>query len=150
MLICPKSIQIFLYENLFRFTGSVKIIQIMVSFMNAGFSGVDGFAATIALVGYLVVFVALVLLYLVFSKLPSLLKIDLEKMRWPGRKKMQAGKKDDLAISGEVNAAVGMALYLYFSHMHDEESGVITIKKISKRYSPWSSKIYGLRQYPRR
>ena len=30
--------------------------------------------------------------------------------------------------------------------MHDEESGVVTIKQVKKSYSPWSSKIYGVNQ----
>lgn len=46
---------------------------------------------------------------------------------------------------GEVSAAVAMALYLHFGEMHDVESGVVTIKRISKLYSPWSSKLYHMR-----
>ncbi len=52
-------------------------------------------------------------------------------------------------ISGELNAAIAMALYLYQSEMHDFENTVLTIKKVSKTYSPWSSKIYTLRKTPR-
>ena len=44
-------------------------------------------------------------------------------------------------------AAIAMALYLYFNEMHDEESNVITIQRISKTYSPWSSKIYNMRNF---
>ena len=47
-------------------------------------------------------------------------------------------------ISGEETAAIAMALHLYLSELHDEESGILTIKKTSKTYSPWSSKIYGV------
>jgi hypothetical protein len=32
--------------------------------------------------------------------------------------------------------------------VHDFEDTVLTIKKVQKPYSPWSSKLYGLRQYP--
>ena len=47
-------------------------------------------------------------------------------------------------VSGAESAAIAMALHLYYG-VHDEESNVITIKKnINNRYSPWSSKIYGL------
>ncbi len=113
------------------------------------FAQIDGFSATVALVGYIVVFAALVLLYMVFYKMPSLLKFDLRGMLHTGRKKPEVGADTDMRVTGEVNAAIGMALFLYLNEMHDEESGVITIKKISKRYSPWSSKIYGLRQNPR-
>ena len=113
------------------------------------FSQIDGFATTIALVGYLVVFIALVLLYLVFYNLPSLLRIDLRKLLAGKSEKETVLKKEGVKVTGEINAAIGMAIFLYINEMHDKESGVITIKKISKRYSPWSSKIYGLRQYPR-
>lgn len=51
-------------------------------------------------------------------------------------------------MSGEVNAAIAMALYLYQSEMHDYENTVLTINKVSRNYSPWSSKIYTLRKIP--
>lgn len=40
--------------------------------------------------------------------------------------------------------AIAMALHLFFDEVHDNESNVITIKRIERRYSPWSSKIYGI------
>jgi len=42
-----------------------------------------------------------------------------------------------------------MAIHLYYSEIHDKESEILTIDKVSRTYSPWSSKIYGLRQFPR-
>jgi glutaconyl-CoA/methylmalonyl-CoA decarboxylase subunit delta len=116
----------------------------MTSIIVTDLSRVDGFAATIALVGYLVVFLALVMLYFVFYYLPYILEFNFLSF-FKTRKK----ETSNIRITGEVNAAIGMAVFLYLNEMHDQESGVITIKKVSKRYSPWSSKIYGLRQYPR-
>ena len=52
-------------------------------------------------------------------------------------------------VSGEVNAAIAMALFLYSSEIHDQENPVITMIRVSRTYSPWSSKIYGLRKLPR-
>ena len=52
-------------------------------------------------------------------------------------------------LSGEVNAAIVMALYLYSNELHDQEDPIITMTKVSRTYSPWSSKIYGLRKSPR-
>jgi hypothetical protein len=52
-------------------------------------------------------------------------------------------------VSGEVNAAIAMALYLYSNELHDQENPVITMIKVSRTYSPWSSHIYGLRKSPR-
>ena len=47
-------------------------------------------------------------------------------------------------LSANYSAAIAMALHLYYSDVHDEESHVITIKTVERRYSPWSSKIYGI------
>jgi len=52
-------------------------------------------------------------------------------------------------ISGEELAAISMALHTYFSTKHDIESDVVTIQKVSKPYSPWSSKIHGLNIFPK-
>ncbi len=50
--------------------------------------------------------------------------------------------------SGEVLAAISMALYELGDDNHDIENTVLTIRKVQRRYSPWSSKIYGLRETP--
>lgn len=41
-------------------------------------------------------------------------------------------------------AAIAMAMHLYFN-AHDEEPHIITIEEVERRYSPWSSKIYSMR-----
>lgn len=51
--------------------------------------------------------------------------------------------------SGEVIAAIAMALHDHLD-AHDRESTVLTINKVRRAYSPWNSKIYGLRELPRR
>lgn len=47
-------------------------------------------------------------------------------------------------LSANDSAAIAMALSLYYTAAHDEESAIITIKTVERRYSPWSSKIYGV------
>ncbi len=98
---------------------------------------------TIAFIGYLVVFVSLVLLYGVFYFLPKLLKLNFRK---PDKEELQSAKESryEVDISGEMNAAIGMALHLYLEELHDEENLTLTISRVSKRYSPWNSKIYGV------
>lgn len=101
----------------------------------------DGLVIT--LVGYLIVFLALVLLTFVFNAVPKLL--DFQKRRALKKK----GKEASLVtstdnLSGEANAAIGTAIFMFFNEMHDDEDTIITIRKISKSYSPWSSKIYGI------
>ncbi|MCF8296292.1 MAG: OadG family protein [Saprospiraceae bacterium] len=102
----------------------------------------------VAAVGYVIVFFALVLLVFVFSNIPKLLNISIRK-RLRKQGKIIDSESEDFSITGDVNAAISMALYLYFSELHDDESNVLTIKKVSKVYSPWSSKIYGLNSYKR-
>lgn len=51
--------------------------------------------------------------------------------------------------SGEEIAAIAMALHEHLN-AHDQETTVLTINKVKRAYSPWSSKIYGLRELPRR
>lgn len=53
------------------------------------------------------------------------------------------------ADSGEEIAAVSMALHEHLN-MHDNEDLVLTINKVKRSYSPWSSKIYSLRELPRK
>ncbi|MCK9290162.1 MAG: OadG family protein [Bacteroidales bacterium] len=102
----------------------------------------------ISIVGYTVVFAALVILFYFFHYLSKIInrqtKIKLIKLGKMGT----AESSDDLSVPGEVTAAIGMALY-FATQLHDEESNVITIKKVSRVYSPWSSKIYGLRNLNR-
>jgi len=101
----------------------------------------DGLVIT--LVGYLIVFLALVMLAFVFNAVPKLL--DYQKRRALRKKGKEAALINSLDhLSGEANAAIGTAIFMFFNEMHDEEDTIITIRKISKSYSPWSSKIYGI------
>ena len=62
------------------------------------------------------------------------------------KRAIQKRLKERSEISEKDNeAAIAMALYLYFNEMHDEESDIITVKRVSKTYSPWSSKLYSMR-----
>ena len=97
---------------------------------------------TLAFVGYLIVFIALIALYFVFHYIPVFLNA-MTKRRLKKRG-VEEVVIEDLTISGEVSAAISTAVYLYLSELHDDEKTVLTIKKISKRYSPWSSKIYNV------
>ncbi|NLT03343.1 MAG: lamin tail domain-containing protein [Bacteroidales bacterium] len=52
-------------------------------------------------------------------------------------------------VPGEVIAAISLALHQLNEDTHDEENTILTIAKTRRAYSPWSSKIYGLRQLPK-
>lgn len=99
----------------------------------------------IALLGYSIVFIALVLLYTIFYFMPKLLSIG--QGRNKGVKSTSSPSAAKVTLTGEVNAAICMAMLMHFNEIHDEEDNVMTIKKVSKTYSPWSSKIYSVRNY---
>jgi len=116
----------------------------MISEIQTGLSNISGFSITVAIVGYVIVFAALVLLFLVYSSIPKLINL---KVRRKLKKQGKCQNCSNLHIEGDVNAAISMALFLYLNEIHDEESDVITIKRISKQYSPWSSRIYSTNPY---
>ena len=99
-----------------------------------------------------IVFAALLVLSLCFyaiSKVGSLVSL-LNKMRSHGVDPKTIAETENLAHdSGEEIAAIVMALHEHLN-AHDQENTILTINKVKKAYSPWSSKIYGLREIPRR
>jgi Na+-transporting methylmalonyl-CoA/oxaloacetate decarboxylase gamma subunit len=112
------------------------------------FNELDPWGVGMAFVGMSVVFLSLLLLYVLFYNLTRLLiikrKSTLKKKGEPAGKIEKTGE-----LTGEVNVAIATALHLYFNEIHDKESTVLTINRVARTYSPWSSKIYGLRQNPR-
>lgn len=100
---------------------------------------------TISIVSILVVFISLSVLVCIFMSIPKLLEMSLKKKM---KKAGQSEEKVQINVEGDVNAAIAMALHLYFDELHDEESNIITIQNAPKQYSPWSSKIYGIQNQP--
>lgn len=119
------------------------------------FGEMDPSGIGMAIIAMFVVFSALALLFVFFKNMsralefkwkPKVKTIEVDK---DGHELSFNSKKGKDEMTGEVNAAIAMALYLYRSELHDYENTVLTINKVSRTYSPWSSKIYGLRQNPR-
>ena len=96
----------------------------------------------IAITGYLIVFAALSLIFATFYFLPKIIGLRIRKKHI--QKNPECEDKLMPEISGPTMAAISTALYLFLNEQHDDESYELTIKKISKRYSPWSSKIYSM------
>ncbi len=61
--------------------------------------------------------------------------------------KKEAEEKNVGTESAEIYAAIAMALHEH-QNMHDVEDTVLTINRVRRNYSPWSSKIYTLRNLP--
>ena len=100
------------------------------------------FALTLSIFGMTVVFTGLVFLYLVFRFLPRIMSINFKSLLQKKQPEISNVVKSEL--SSEMNVAIAAAIYLYLNQLHDDESTSITIKRVSRNYSPWSSKIYGL------
>jgi Na+-transporting methylmalonyl-CoA/oxaloacetate decarboxylase gamma subunit len=104
---------------------------------------IDQFTLVIAIAGYCIVLLALAVMAYFFTRLHTL-QDYFAKRRMMARETTAGEEAPKMVMSGEENAAIAAALYLFFSELHDEEKYVMTIRKVSKTYSPWSSKIYGI------
>lgn len=106
-----------------------------------------GWIVTIA--GFLIVILALAILSMIFGGVASYFKKkDTQKNEAPAVKQPVTKPATKLAegeIPAEVQAAIGMALYLT-TNLHDEESNVITIER---RQTSWNDKNYGVRHWKR-
>ena len=98
-----------------------------------------------------VVFFGLILLYVSF-KVVGRVSVNLSKrnaMKAKGITDKQEAKEKKLGEApGEVFAAIAMAMHEMQSDVHDVEDTVLTITRVKRSYSPWSSKIYTLRETP--
>lgn len=98
-----------------------------------------------------VVFLGLILLYICF-KLNGKAAIKLRKrnamIAHNITDKQEAKEKKLGEAPGEVIAAISMALHEAQGADHDVEETILTISRVKRSYSPWSSKIYTLRETP--
>lgn len=115
------------------------------------FVELDPYGIGMTMIAMFVVFSALAILYILYKASGRFFirKGAAAKKAASGKEKT-AAKHGHEEMSGEVNAAIAMALYLYQNELHDYENTVLTIQKVSRNYSPWSSKIYTLRKSPRK
>lgn len=114
------------------------------------FQNLDGSGVILTVMAMLIVFSALLLLSVCFYIFG---KINANIAR--RKKAISQGKSEDddhseiEDDSSEVIAAISMALYQHLN-AHDYEDTVLTINKVKRAYSPWSSKIYSLRELPKK
>jgi len=108
----------------------------------------DPYGIIMAVTAMTVVFLSLILLYVMFKNIG---KYNIKKSR--ARSEVASavtGKPKVANVSAEIYAAIATALHAYNqdSEAHDIENTILTINKVTKNYSPWSSKIYTLRETP--
>ena len=110
----------------------------------------------ITVIAMSVIIITLVLISIIFKQI-GLKLIALHRRRYIRFrfKKLQPVSEEEVSFqieefSGDVYAAITAAVYLYTEELHDVENAVLTINKVSRTYSPWSSKIHGLNTYYKR
>lgn len=103
--------------------------------------GSKGWIITIS--GFLITIVTLIVLFLIFSLVAKIINGNYCKCSKKESKENDNTAKAVDTVDDDLKVVIGLALALS-SEVHDNESDEITITRIERRYSPWSSKIYGL------
>ena len=104
----------------------------------------------IAGIGFGVVFAVLVLLIYIMRVMGWVFTRQKKAAKAAATGAPVADDDHEAITDQEIAAAIITALKLYKSNLHDQESEMITIHRIARAYSPWSSKIHGLTQLPER
>ena len=110
----------------------------------------DSYGGAITIIAMCIVLSALVilsLLFLGFGKISSSVQ-KTRKRKAHGVSDHDAEDHHDELDSGEVIAAISMALAEHMGQGHDMEDTILTIRRMRKAYSPWNSKIYNMRVMP--
>ena len=100
-----------------------------------------------AIIATVVISLALMTLYHLLEPKEKPRKLKLKKKRVQAAPEVVLAKTE---VTDGVYAAIAAAIHLYGEELHDVENAVLTINKVSRTYSPWSSKIHGLNTYFRR
>jgi glutaconyl-CoA/methylmalonyl-CoA decarboxylase subunit delta len=111
------------------------------------FGRMDPTGIAMAVIAMTIVFTSLMLLYITFKYIAKLYNVDFKKLFKKNHPEHEESKVVE-DITDETIAAISMALYLYQMELQGMEDAVMTFKNAAKTYSPWSSKIYGLRRSP--
>jgi len=113
------------------------------------FARLDPSGAGMVLIAMTVVFTVLISLFLFFKLVAKLHTTNFKTLLKKRNTEDSQIIKTEIP-NGETLAAISLALYLYEKELQGLENATITIKNISKKYSPWSSKIHGLSVWPKK
>lgn len=106
----------------------------------------DGWGGAITIIAMCIVISALVVLSVLFMIFGKVSEMVLTSKKKKAKAEAQHLPTEDTGLaSGEVIAAISLALSEYFADKHDVEDTHLTIRTLQKAYSPWNSKIYNLR-----
>ena len=113
------------------------------------FVATDPYGVGMAIVAMLVVFTALLVLFLIFKWIGQIMTRSSRKATQQSPAVAVVGN-DEAHMNAETVAAITLALKLYVSEQEENQAMVLTINRVAKTYSPWSSKIHGLTRMPER
>lgn len=112
------------------------------------FQKLDSSGVMLTIMAMAIVFSALILLSVCFYIFGKINANIAKKKKAIAQGKSEIEDHSDIENdSSEAIAAITMALYQHLN-AHDYEDTVLTINKVKRAYSPWSSKIYTLRETP--
>ena len=107
----------------------------------------DPWGGVMTFTSMLVVFSALIMLYLIFNY------TGIIAQRMSQRKAAKSGTlsavRSHSHLSGEVLAAISAAIHEMKEDQHDIESTILTIQHVKRNYSPWNAKRQSLRGLPK-
>ncbi|MDR1602634.1 MAG: OadG family protein [Tannerella sp.] len=109
----------------------------------------DSNGIVMTIIAMMVVFLGLIVLY-TFFKYIGKSAIEMSRRRAQRASEAENGSSSEALESGEIVAAISLALHEVNEDVHDLENTVLTMHKVARNYSPWSSKIYGLRNQPQK
>ncbi len=135
------------WAQLTKVTPSTNNLTLDTNDKIENFKNNDSWGIGMTITAMAVVFLGLILLYLIFKQ------VGKAAIAAGKRNAQKAGAPEGTApneVSGEVFAAIATALYEMNDDNHDIESTVLTIRKVRRTYSPWNSKIYTLRETPKK
>lgn len=99
--------------------------------------------------GFCIVITALIILFLIFTGFSKLINKDFKKKKEVKNETPKTSTAAGWKVDDDLAVVIGLALSLS-QEVHDTEADEVTITRVERRYSPWSSKIYGLNGLNRR
>ena len=138
------------WAQLTKVTPSTNNLTLDTNEKIENFKANDSFGIGMTITAMAVVFSGLILLYLIFKFVGKSAVAASKRRAEKAAGVTSSSTPSSGEVSGEVLAAIGMALYELNEDAHDLENTVLTINKVTRNYSPWSSKIYGLRELPKK
>ncbi|MDA3871223.1 MAG: OadG family transporter subunit [Candidatus Marinimicrobia bacterium] len=107
----------------------------------------------VALSGIIIVMISLLIIYLFIQFISWVIKYykyrQLKIIR-KKKNKLRIIKMEDNRPDIEAVLAISTAIHMEMKYKMEEENAILTINKLRRPYSPWSSKILSMRKVPDR